>query len=184
MISPKHPIYILDFCQTLVVRWPEITIKGNRMEKKKISPRIEGQSQEFLSKNFNTLNAGAEYVLDGFPMLYNRTLHEMKGRFTNGELSFLVEAFKETKLSPQLAGQQLRIYCDDAMMFRKLHEKWKIKSDVFLKKIKISSGCSEPRLILTFLTTWLKRCASAKPVRLTCLTPRGSFRPSDAPAVR
>jgi hypothetical protein len=67
-------------------------------------------------------------------MLYNRTLHEMKGRFTNGELSFLVEAFKETKLSPQLAGQQLKIYCDDAMMFRKLHERWKIKSDVFLKK--------------------------------------------------
>ena len=30
------------------------TPKGNRMEKKKISPRIEGQSQEFLSKNFNT----------------------------------------------------------------------------------------------------------------------------------
>ena len=105
------------------------------MEKKKISPRIEGQSQEFLSKNFNTLNAGAEYVLDGFPMLYNRTLHEMKGRFTSGELSFLVEAFKETKLSPQLAGQQLKIYCDDAMMFRKLHEKWKIRGDAFLKKI-------------------------------------------------
>ncbi len=135
MFSPKHPSYILDFCQTLVVRLPEIAIKGNRMEKKKISPRIEGQSQEFLSKNFNTLNAGAEYVLDGFPMLYNRTLHEMKGRFTNGELSFLVEAFKETKLSPQLAGQQLKIYCDDAMLFRKLHVKWKIKSDVFLKKI-------------------------------------------------
>jgi hypothetical protein len=50
------------------------------MEKKKISPRIESQSQNFFSKNFNTLNAGAEYVLDGFPMLYNRALHEMRGR--------------------------------------------------------------------------------------------------------
>ena len=51
-----------------------------------------------------------------------------------GNLSFLVEAFKETKLSPQLAGQQLKIYCDDAMMFRKLHEKWRIKRRI-LKKI-------------------------------------------------
>jgi hypothetical protein len=98
------------------------------MEKKKISPRIENQSQDFLSKNFNTLNAGAEYVLDGFPMLYNRALHEMREHFSDKELSFLVEAFKETKLSPQ-------IFCDDAMTFRKLDDKWKIKSDAFLKKI-------------------------------------------------
>ena len=105
------------------------------MEKKKISPRIECQSQNFFSKNFNTLNAGAEYVLDGFPMLYNRALHEMRGHFSGGELSFLVEAFKETKLSPQLAGQQLKIFCDDAITFRKLDDKWKIRSEVFLKKI-------------------------------------------------
>ena len=105
------------------------------MEKKKISPRIEDQSREFLSTNFSTLNAGAEYVLDGIPMLYNRALHEIRGHFSDAELSFLVEAFKETKLSPQLAGQQLKIYCDDAMMFRKLHEKWNIKSNIFLKKI-------------------------------------------------
>ena len=105
------------------------------MEKKKISPRIEGQSQDFLSKNFNTLNAGAEYVLDGFPMLYNRALHETRAHFSDNDLSFLVEAFKETKLSPQLAGQQFKIFCDDAMTFRKLDDKWKIKSDVFLKKI-------------------------------------------------
>jgi len=105
------------------------------MEKKKISPRIEDQSREFLSSNFSTLNAGAEYVLDGFPMLYNRALHEMRGHFSAGELSFLIEAFKDTKLSPQLAGQQFRIYCDDAMTSRNLDEKWKIKSDEFLKKI-------------------------------------------------
>ena len=105
------------------------------MEKKKISPRIEDQSREFLSTNFSTLNAGAEYVLDGFPMLYNRALHEMRGHFSEGELSFLVEAFKDTKLSPQLAGQQFKIFCDDAMTFRNLDDKWKIKSDAFLKKI-------------------------------------------------
>jgi hypothetical protein len=105
------------------------------MEKKKISPRIEDQSREFLSTHFSTLNAGAEYVLDGFPMLYNRALYEMRGHFSDGELSFLIEAFKDTKLSPQLAGQQFKIFCDDAMTFRNLDDKWKIKSDTFLKKI-------------------------------------------------
>ena len=105
------------------------------MEKKKISPRIEDQSREFLSANFSTLNAGAEYVLDGFPMLYNRALHEIREHFSDEELSFLVEAFKETKLSPQLAGQQFKIFCDDAMTFRNLDDKWQIKRDVFLKKI-------------------------------------------------
>ena len=105
------------------------------MEKKKISPRIEDQSREFLSAHFSTLNAGAEYVLDGFPMLYNRALHEMRGHFSDGELSFLIEAFKDTKLSPQLAGQQFKIFCDDAITFRNLDDKWKIKSEAFLKKI-------------------------------------------------
>jgi len=127
------------------------------MQKKKISPRIEGQSQEFLSKNFNTLNAGAEYILDGIPMLYNRTLHEIKGQFTDAELSFLVEAFKETKLSPQLAGQQLKIYCDDAMMFRKLNEKWKIQSDVFLKKIEAAASFQ-----IACLEIWAKKFWFAK----------------------
>ena len=105
------------------------------MEKKKISPRIEDQSREFLSANFSTLNAGAEYVLDGFPMLYNRAIHELRGLFSEGELSFLVEALKAPKLSPQLAGQQFKIFCDDAMTFRKLDAKWNINNDAFLKKI-------------------------------------------------
>ena len=105
------------------------------MEKKKISPRIEDRSREFLSANFSTLNAGAEYVLDGIPMLYNRALHEIRGHFSDGELSFLVEAFKDTKLSPQLAGQQFKIFCDDAITFRNLDDKWKVKSGIFLKKI-------------------------------------------------
>ena len=105
------------------------------MEKKKISPRIEDQSRVYLSSHFSTLNAGAEYVLDGIPMLYNRALHEMRGHFGEAELSFLVEAFKETKLSPQLAGQQFKIFCDDAITFRQLDAKWKINSDAFLKKV-------------------------------------------------
>ncbi|NIV98268.1 hypothetical protein GWN26_03600 [Candidatus Saccharibacteria bacterium] len=105
------------------------------MEKKKISPRIEDQSRVYLSSHFSTLNAGAEYVLDGIPMLYNRALHEIRGHFGERELSFLVEAFKETKLSPQLAGQQFKIFCDDAITFRQLDAKWKIKSDAFLKKV-------------------------------------------------
>ena len=105
------------------------------MEKKKISPRIEDDSREFMSTYFNTLNAGAEYVLDAFPMLYNRAIHEMRGRFSDEELAFLVEAFKPVKLSPQLAGQQLKIFCDDAMMFGKLDERWRIKRDIFFQKI-------------------------------------------------
>ena len=105
------------------------------MEKKKISPRIEDDSREFFSTYFNTLNAGAEYVLDGFPMLYNRAIHELRGRFTHEELAFLVEAFKTIKLSPQLAGQQLKIFCDDAMMFGKLDERWGLKKDIFFQKI-------------------------------------------------
>jgi hypothetical protein len=127
------------------------------MEKKKISPRIEDQSREFLSANFSTLNAGAEYVLDGFPMLYNRALHEIREHFSDAELSFLVEAFKETKLSPQLAGQQFKIFCDDAMTFKKLDEKWQIKRDVFLKKMEETTSFQ-----MACLEIWAKKFWFAK----------------------
>ena len=68
-------------------------------------------------------------------MLFNRVLFELKGRFTANELCFLVEAFKETKLSAQLAGQQLKIYCDDAMLFRNLDQKWPVERKAFFQKV-------------------------------------------------
>ena len=136
------------------------------MEKKKISPRIEDQSREFLSTHFSTLNAGAEYVLDGFPMLYNRSLHEMRKCFSESELSFLVEAFKDTKLSPQLAGQQFKIFCDDAMTFRNLDDKWKITSDEFLKKIEnitsFQAACLEIWAKKFWFAKWKKGDKSLK----------------------
>lgn len=90
-------------------------------------------------------------------MLYNRALHEVRGHFAHGELSFLVEAFKETKLSPQLAGRQLKIFCDDAMIFGKLDDKWKIKSDVFLKKIVDLTSFQ-----MTYLEIWARKFWFAK----------------------
>ena len=130
------------------------------MEKKKISPRVEDQTREYLSKHFSTTNAGAEYILDGFPMLYNRALHEIKGRFTEAELAFLVETFKETKLGAQLAGQQLRVYCEDAMMFKKLDEKWHIPREEFLQKIRemrsFHAACLEIWARVYWFRKWYK----------------------------
>jgi hypothetical protein len=127
------------------------------MEKKKISPRVEDQTRDYLSKHFSTINAGAEYVLDGFPMLYNRALHEIKGRFTEEELSFLVEAFKDTKLGAQLAGQQLRVYCDDAMTFRKLDEKWHLERDGLLQKIREMPSFQTACLEIWARTYWFRK---------------------------
>ena len=122
------------------------------MEKKKISPRIDDQSRVFLSNHFSTLNAGAEYVLDSFPMLFKRALHEMRGIFSDKELSFLVEAFKEPKLSSQLAGQQLRLFCNDAITFGKIDDKWEIEGEVFSKKIETRTSFQ-----LACLEIWAKK---------------------------
>jgi hypothetical protein len=130
------------------------------MEKKKISPRIEDQTREYLTTHFSTLNAGAEYVLDGFPMLFNRALFELKGRFTRDELCFLVEAFKETKLSAQLAGRQLKIYCDDAMRFRNLDRKWPVERETFFQKVEempsFQTSCLEIWARMYWFRKWKK----------------------------
>jgi len=140
--------------------WSRVSEKRERekeMEKKKISPRVEDQTRDYLSKHFSTINAGAEYVLDGFPMLYNRALHEIKGRFTEEELSFLVEAFKDTKLGAQLAGQQLRIYCDDAMTFKKLDEKWHLERESLLQKIREMPSFQTACLEIWARRHWLRK---------------------------
>lgn len=85
----------------------------------------------------------------------------MRGHFSEDEPSFLVEAFKDTKLSPQQAGRQFKIFCDDAMTFRNLDDKWKITSDEFLKKIEniTLDRIQQPITVETPFELWMEKLA-------------------------
>jgi len=104
------------------------------MKSKKIGPQVSTQTIEFFGEKFKSTNAGAEYTLAAFPGLYQATLtREIKGVFTAGELSLMLDVFNATMLTPALAGQHLN--CIDGMELDHLDEKWEINKAEFTKKL-------------------------------------------------
>lgn len=103
---------------------------------KAISPKIRESAAEFYPDLFRNLNAGATHTLEAFPVLYRRTLHEMRGRFSEGELSLMIDVFNGTWLTPDLAGQHLGVQCSDGIALDGLDEKWGVEKDGFLDRVR------------------------------------------------
>jgi len=104
----------------------------------KLGPRISDTAATWLSAHFSTRNAGAEYILEAFPELYRRVLRDLKGRFTPGELSLLLDVMNGHMLTPQLAGQSLIISCVDSMALDGTDTKWGVDAQGFADSLQ---GC-------------------------------------------
>ena len=102
----------------------------------KVGPRISNSASAWLEANFSSRGAGAEYVLECFPELYRRALHDLVGHFTAGELSLLVDTFNATMLVPQIVGQHLEISAHDSMLLDHTDGKWGADADDLLAKIR------------------------------------------------
>ena len=92
----------------------------------KTAPRIMDKSAEWYKQAFSSVNAGLEYVLDAFPALYQHTLHNLKGRFSRGELMLMIDVNNGLILTPRIAGQHLDAQVADGIALDKLDEKWEI----------------------------------------------------------
>jgi hypothetical protein len=101
---------------------------------KTISPRITDTSEAFFSSNFDNRSAGAEFILAAFPALYARTLHLLKGKFTAGELSLMIDVANGQMLNPAMAGQHILASVTDGCELDSLDEKWQVSQlDLFDK---------------------------------------------------
>jgi hypothetical protein len=101
----------------------------------KITPRIADTTEKWLSENFSSKHAGAELVLDAFPVLYRRGLADLKGQFSGPELSLLLDAFNGLYLTPILLGQHLVASATDGIRLEGLDKKWGVEADRFLQKL-------------------------------------------------
>ena len=102
----------------------------------KTAPRISEKTAVFLPEHFRNLNQGLEYIIDSFMPLFQRTMHELRGKFTAGELKLMIDAFNSTMLTPGIAGQHLPLNCSDAMDLDGYDEKWKVdKWDIKLDDV-------------------------------------------------
>jgi len=101
----------------------------------KIGPRISDATERWLSENFASKHAGAELIMDAFPVLYRRGLAELKGRFTGPELSLLLDALNGLYLTPILLGQHLVASATDGIQLDRLDKKWGVEPESFLQKL-------------------------------------------------
>ena len=99
--------------------------------------KITEQAAEFYQQTFPNLHAGAVFILESFPTLYRRTLHDLRGVFTLGELKLLVEVFAvSASLTPDYSGQQLSIKVQNGVKFSDdLGGKYTVDEAVLMQKL-------------------------------------------------
>ncbi|MFA5445269.1 MAG: hypothetical protein WC262_09905 [Bacteroidales bacterium] len=103
--------------------------------RRKISPRVEENAHAILKEVFGTSNAGAEFVLNSWPALYKRTIHDLKGRFDFDELMLMVDAMNGKMLTPGIAGQHIDANVVDGIDLDRLDEKWGIDGTRLKEKV-------------------------------------------------
>ncbi len=101
----------------------------------KIGPIISDGAEKWLRESFETLNAGAVYCLDSMPGLYSRTLHDLRGKFSRGELMLLLDVMNATILMSGLAGQHIRANVADGIDLDGLTDKWGIEGAALNAKL-------------------------------------------------
>lgn len=104
--------------------------------RQKIGPAISEATEKFLKENFGNLNSGAVYTLDSWPGLYARTLHDLKGKFSRGELILILDVFNGLWLNPELAGQHIQPQVEDGIDLNGLDAKWQVDKETILNKLR------------------------------------------------
>lgn len=106
--------------------------------KKNIGPRISDKTREWLADNFSSVSAGAEHVLECNRVLYARTLQELQGKFTRGELMAMIDVMNAHMLNPFTSGTELPLCIHDSY-HDGLAEKWEIDGNELDTKLSLLS---------------------------------------------
>ena len=107
------------------------------MFKKKIGPRVDDEVYDSyaLIPAFKSSNAGVEYAMDLFPLLYRKTLLELKGIFLYNELKLIIKVVIKQGLDPRTAGQYLLTSLSAAIQINNLHEKRSVDPNSLIEKV-------------------------------------------------
>lgn len=102
----------------------------------KITIRIAEQPADWLARHFTTKTEGAEFAVNLLPRLYRHALADMRGMFSAGELSLMLDASNGVWLGEAgLAGQHLPLTVADAIRLDGAATKWDLDGDELLRKL-------------------------------------------------
>ena len=107
------------------------------MYKKNIGPRIDDEVYDSykLIPAFKSSNAGVEYAMDVFPLLYKKTLLELKNIFLYNELKLILKVVIKQNLDLRTAGQYLLTSLSTAIEIDSLHKKYSVDPDSLMEKV-------------------------------------------------
>ena len=126
---------------------------------KNINARVSEKSEKFLTENFRSKGAGAEYILAALPAASRKFIGlDMKGRFTSHELKLMIDVMNGTILTPEIAGLHLPINVRDGIALDGLDEKWSIDGKALEAKL---TQMSTPELLI--LEIWIQGFWQAVP---------------------
>lgn len=126
---------------------------------KKVAPALSDECAKFYESNFSNVNAGVTFVLESFPVLYQRAMFEIKARseLTRNELCLIIDAFNGLALTPGLAGQHITLEVSDGIDLEGLDKKWDVDKAAIMEKL---SGLSI--FLSACLEIWAKSFWSGK----------------------
>lgn len=121
---------------------------------KKIGPRVNETTEQFLKNHFNSLSGGAEYALAAMPSVARKFIGldtNMKSVFSVDELKLMIDVMNGTILSPQIGGQHLPMNVSDGIALDGLDKKWNVDAETINDKL---AGMSTPEIF--FLEIWIQ----------------------------
>ncbi len=107
------------------------------MVKENVGPRIDPKAKEFYDRMFQTVNGGATYILEAYPILYEKTLQEIKGKFNREDLMVMVDVFNGHAMTNKMAGEELWWSVAEGIKYDALDTKWGVDKDTLLYKIQL-----------------------------------------------
>ena len=122
---------------------------------KAMAPRVPESAIEFYQQHWSSANGAAEWVLGSFPGMYHAALAEIRGRFSAGELSMLIDVANGSALliysGAGVVGSNLILSVDDSFRLYpgQFEEKWQIEWKPMMAKME-----SLTRFQLTALEVW------------------------------
>ncbi len=151
-----------------------------------IAPKIDIGAVEFYQNHFRTLNAGATWALETFPHLYRDALSDMRGVFSLGELSMVLEVLNGSAIlelgSVGLSGRSIGIEIEDSFRLYpgQYEAKWGVDPADLLPKINGLSRFNRVALEIWAAGFWRQQGETPESWAAPLLEPWGGGENGDA----
>lgn len=128
-----------------------------------VAARINEDQERWLRDYFRTKSAGAEFILPWAVDTFFRAITGIKQVFSASELKTIVEAYKDTKLTPESTRlSYLLLRVTDACDLNNIHERHGASKTSLESKLKTLDDTQATALMVWASAFWVSKNCSAE----------------------